>query len=182
MGTVMRSAQKTLYYGQAAAAVTLICQRGLSACAIALQSQMSHHNRQGYTYYASTSGGGFASCRQAWHVALQQQQTGFPQQQLLQQQRWQPLRQFSSRPHRPLTNASMPAELTSLIEQSSINKAVRPDPPLLETRPMRFESRRAGVIAIKAGMMQDWDEYGARVPLTVLWIDDCMVSSMVSDL
>ena len=28
---------------------------------------------------------------------------------------------------------------------------------------------------MKAGMMQDWDEWGARVPLTVLWIDDCQV-------
>lgn len=24
-------------------------------------------------------------------------------------------------------------------------------------------------------MMQDWDEYGVRVPLTVLWVDECMV-------
>jgi ribosomal protein L3 len=40
---------------------------------------------------------------------------------------------------------------------------------------MQFESRRAGVIAVKAGMMQDWDEFGARVPLTVLWIDECTV-------
>jgi hypothetical protein len=23
--------------------------------------------------------------------------------------------------------------------------------------------------------MQDWDEFGVRVPLTVLWIDECMV-------
>lgn len=35
--------------------------------------------------------------------------------------------------------------------------------------------RRCGVLAVKAGMMQDWDEWGARVPLTVLWIDDCQV-------
>lgn len=35
--------------------------------------------------------------------------------------------------------------------------------------------RRTGVIAVKAGMTQEWDEWGQRVPLTVLWIDDCEV-------
>lgn len=70
----------------------------------------------------------------------------------------------------------MPQPLTALIEQASVNTGERPPAPSLEPRPMQFESRRSGVIAIKAGMMQDWDEYGVRVPLTVLWIDDCMVS------
>jgi hypothetical protein len=77
---------------------------------------------------------------------------------------------------RPATHPTMPEPLASLIQASAINAAVRPPPPPLEARPLRFESRRAGVIAIKAGMMQDWDEYGARVPLTVLWVDECMVS------
>jgi large subunit ribosomal protein L3 len=40
---------------------------------------------------------------------------------------------------------------------------------------MRAESRRAGVVALKAGMTQEWDEHGARVPLTVLWVDGCAV-------
>jgi ribosomal protein L3 len=36
------------------------------------------------------------------------------------------------------------------------------------------------VLAVKAGMTQEWDEWGARVPLTVLWIDDCQVETLCS--
>jgi hypothetical protein len=74
----------------------------------------------------------------------------------------------------------MPPELASIITEHAAIKTARPPPPTLEPRPLQFESRRSGVIAIKAGMMQDWDEYGARVPLTVLWIDECMVSEVFS--
>lgn len=88
---------------------------------------------------------------------------------LLQQQ---PLRCYASRVQ---VNPTMPPELASVITEHAAIKADRPPAPPLEPRPLTFESRRSGVIAIKAGMMQDWDEYGVRVPLTVLWIDECMV-------
>lgn len=35
--------------------------------------------------------------------------------------------------------------------------------------------RRTGAIAVKVGMAQEWDQWGVRLPLTVLWLDDCQV-------
>ena len=44
------------------------------------------------------------------------------------------------------------------------------------TRAAKREARRrTGAVAIKAGMTCDWDARGTRIPLTVLWIDDCEV-------
>ncbi|KDD73072.1 ribosomal protein L3 [Helicosporidium sp. ATCC 50920] len=47
--------------------------------------------------------------------------------------------------------------------------------------PLSPLTRRSGVIAIKAGMTQEWDSWGVRVPLTVLWIDNCQVVQVKSD-
>ena len=70
---------------------------------------------------------------------------------------------------------TMPQELRELINSAAQIKTERPGPPPLEPRQLTFESRRSGIIAVKAGMTQEWDEYGVRVPLTILWIDDCQV-------
>jgi large subunit ribosomal protein L3 len=40
------------------------------------------------------------------------------------------------------------------------------------------QQRRTGALAVKCGMTCDWDAWGARVPLTVLWIDACEVVSV----
>jgi hypothetical protein len=45
----------------------------------------------------------------------------------------------------------------------------------LEARVGGQGSVRCGLVAVKCGMTADWTAWGQRVPLTVLWLDDCQV-------
>lgn len=47
----------------------------------------------------------------------------------------------------------------------------------LEPLQMTQGSRRTGVIAVKVGMTQAWDKWSMRIPLTILWLDNCQVST-----
>ena len=61
-------------------------------------------------------------------------------------------------------NAARPtAEPAAMVKQHSVDSSHHRRP------------RRAGIVAVKAGMTQEWDHWGVRIPLTVLWVDECQV-------
>ena len=45
--------------------------------------------------------------------------------------------------------------------------------PPLKPRTWGANSKRTGVLGIKCGMTAEWTAWGERLPITVLWLDDC---------
>ncbi|KAL6990192.1 60S ribosomal protein L3B [Sarracenia purpurea var. burkii] len=89
------------------------------------------------------------------------------------------LRLFSIGPRTPPSTISAFTTQFKIFstECGDINEA---RPRTIEPRPgvMTPNSKRTGAIAVKCGMTALWDKWGARVPITVLWLDDNIVSQV----
>lgn len=74
----------------------------------------------------------------------------------------------------PAIQSVLDAKLQQTHSQQGQEMPHIPDPT---PQPLTQSSRRVGCIAYKAGMTHEWDEHGVRVPLTVLWVDNCQVGA-----
>ncbi|XP_074263847.1 large ribosomal subunit protein uL3m-like [Silene latifolia] len=80
----------------------------------------------------------------------------------------------------PQTSTTITTQFRMFSSEILIPETQVINPRIIEPKPsiMTTKSQRTGLIAIKCGMTAVWDKWGARVPVSVLWFDDNVVSQV----
>ena len=88
------------------------------------------------------------------------------------------LQMFCTQPHSTPKHAPSASKPTSPVLRPlevTVPASIEALIPPLEQRQAGQDSWRTGLMAVKVGMLSEWDEYGVLTPLTVLWFDDNQV-------
>lgn len=117
-----------------------------------------------------------ASTSQPQHALPLMATTPHHQAALLEQRRYYRMKQ----PWQHLPSRVLPDKIREIIENKLAERAANriPDPVITlpeAPRELTPNTRRCGLVGMKVGMTHEWDEHGALVPLTVIWVDKCQV-------
>lgn len=80
-------------------------------------------------------------------------------------------------PHQPLLGFSSLFSSSRTTVRGFAQEAVAYTEAEAQSRELTPGTRRSGVLAVKVGMTQEWDNWGARLPISILWIDGCKVGT-----